>query len=94
MVGIVSRSVGAARASSRAPEGRGRGTARAPRPAAEPATGNTADELPRAIRRAAGLEGFQGEAVDLPSPARATAAARAFATGNGYLPGLIVDRLA
>jgi hypothetical protein len=30
----------------------------------------------------------------LPSPARAAAAARAFAAGNGFLPGLIVDRFA
>jgi hypothetical protein len=46
------------------------------------------------IRRAAGLEDLHGETIHLSSPARATAAARAFAAGNGYLPGLLVDRLA
>ena len=33
-------------------------------------------------------------ASDLATPARAVAAARAFAAGNGYLTGLIVDRFA
>jgi len=61
---------------------------------AEPPPERPADDLPHAIRRAAGLVGFHGETVALPSPARATAAARAFAAGNGYLSGLIVDRLA
>jgi hypothetical protein len=93
VIGMASRGVGAGWASARA-ESRGRRAARAARPAAESVVGSTADELPRSIRRAAGLEGFDGEAIDLPSPARATAAARAFATGNGYLTGLIVDRLA
>jgi hypothetical protein len=41
-----------------------------------------------------GFEDLFCDAVPLPVPARATAAARAFATGNGYLTGLIVDRLA
>ncbi len=34
------------------------------------------------------------DVADLPSPLRAAAAERAFAAGNGYLTGLIVDRLA
>ena len=34
------------------------------------------------------------DAADLPAGARAAAAARAFAAGNGYLTGLIVDRFA
>jgi hypothetical protein len=93
VVGTVSRSVGAARASSRA-EGRGRGPVRGTRPGAERPAERPADELPHSIRRAAGLVGFHGETIALPSPARATAAARAFAAGNGYLPGLLVDRLA
>ncbi len=33
------------------------------------------------------------QATPLPAPARAAAAARGFAAGNGYLTGLIVDRL-
>ena len=93
VTGIVSRSVGAGRAASRA-EQRGRTGARPRGPAADRSEQRPPDELPRSIRRAAGLEGFAGEAIALPSPARATAAARAFAAGNGYLPGLIVDRLA
>jgi hypothetical protein len=90
MIGIVLRSAGADRPSLRS--GRPRTAPRAgagDSPASAPP-----GELPRAIRRAAGLEGFHGDAIALPSPARATAAARAFAAGNGYLPGLIVDRLA
>jgi hypothetical protein len=39
-------------------------------------------------------EDFLHETRDLPQPARAAAAARAFASGNGYLTGLIIDRLA
>jgi len=93
VVGMVSRGVGAAGASFR-PEGRGRGPVRGIRPGAEPPPERPADDLPHAIRRAAGLVGFHGETIALPSPARATAAARAFAAGNGYLSGLIVDRLA
>ena len=34
------------------------------------------------------------DGADLPAGARAAAAARAFAAGNGYLTGLIVDRFA
>lgn len=33
------------------------------------------------------------EAADIAAPGRAAAAARAFAAGNGYLPGQIVDRI-
>ncbi len=91
MVGIVLRSAGADRATFRA-GGRARAAVRPG--TGEPQAIGMTHELPRAIRRAAGLEGFQGDAIALPSPARATAAARAFAAGNGYLPGLIVDRLA
>ena len=57
-------------------------------------TPDACDPLPHAIRRAAGLEGFAFDPLDLASCTRATAAARAFSAGNGYLPGLIVDRLA
>ncbi len=92
MVGIVLRSAGAERAPFRA-GGRAGGAVRAAG-TGEPPAGRPAGELPRAIRRAAGLDGFHGDAIALPSPARATAAARAFAAGNGYLSGLIVDRLA
>jgi hypothetical protein len=89
VIGIVSQSVATGRASVRL-DGRKRGPARAePDPAPR-----SADDLPRSIRRAAGLEDLSGEAIVLAPPARATAAARAFAAGNGYLPGLIVDRLA
>ena len=49
---------------------------------------------PRAARRAAGLEDILCDDAPLPSSSRATAAARAFAAGNGYLAGLIVDRFA
>jgi hypothetical protein len=89
MIGIVLRSAGAERPSLRS--GRPRA---AVRPGAGDPPASPPPELPRAIRRAAGLEGFHGDAVALSSPARAAAAARAFAAGNGYLPGLIVDRLA
>ena len=44
--------------------------------------------------RAARHQAVPGDAIALASPARAAAAARAFAAGNGYLSGLIVDRLA
>ncbi|MFT3972772.1 MAG: hypothetical protein QM699_04800 [Amaricoccus sp.] len=37
-------------------------------------------------------EGFI-ELVEIPAPGRAAAAARAFSAGNGYVPGLIVDRI-
>jgi hypothetical protein len=90
MIGIVMRSARAERPSPRTP-GRARVASAA---AGEKPAGRPPGELPRAIRRAAGLDGFHGEAIALPSPARATAAARAFAAGNGYLPGLLVDRLA
>ena len=49
---------------------------------------------PRAARRAAQLEDILCDDAPLPSPVRATAAARAFSAGNGYLAGLIVDRFA
>ena len=87
-IGIVSHSVGA-----RAPS-RFRPAPRRPRPADDGPGDEPARELPRSIRRAAGLEGFADEPIALPAPVRATAAARAFSAGNGYLPGLIVDRLA
>ena len=92
VIGIVSRSVGAGRASCRT-AGRG-GPAVRGRPAAERPACDAADPLPRSIRRAAGLEGFAFDPLDLAACTRATAAARAFSAGNGYLPGLIVDRLA
>jgi hypothetical protein len=37
-------------------------------------------------------EGFV-EAASLAAPVRVVAAARAFAAGNGYLPGQVVDRI-
>jgi hypothetical protein len=40
------------------------------------------------------LEGLQDEATPLAVPTRVTAAARAFSAGNGYLTGLLVDRIA
>jgi hypothetical protein len=89
----VSRSIRVAHETSRAQDG-GRAPTRGFRQAAERPAGRTADELPHSIRRAIGQVGLYGETVVLSSPARATAAARAFAAGNGYLPGLIVDRIA
>ena len=47
-----------------------------------------------ADRRTTGPDEFPGERTPLASPARAAAAARAFSAGNGFLPGLIVDRTA
>jgi hypothetical protein len=90
VIGIVLQSLASGRASPRL-DGRKRGPIRAK---ADTAAGRPADDLPRSIRRAAGLDDLSGEAIALAPPARATAAARAFAAGNGYLPGLIVDRLA
>lgn len=94
VVGGVSRGVVAGRNASRA-EARRRG---APAPARQPVldvcTGDCeARALPRSIRRAAGLETFADPEIALAAPARAAAAARAFSAGNGYLSGLIVDRL-
>jgi YcdC-like protein len=58
-------------------------------------------EAPRpapSARAAAGqrrpIDRLDGDGAPLPAAARAAAAARAFAAGNGYLTGLIVDRLA
>lgn len=94
VIGIGTRSVGGARASSR-PQRRRPGVGRQPgAPASGPRDAGSGEELPRSIRRAAGLESFADEAIALAPPARAAAAARAFASGNGYLAGLIVDRLA
>jgi hypothetical protein len=87
-IGILSQNF-AARAPSRF-----RPAPRRPPPADGRPGDGPAGELPRSIRRAAGLEDFAEEPIALPLPARATAAARAFSAGNGYLPGLIVDRLA
>jgi hypothetical protein len=39
-------------------------------------------------------DGLPPEPTPLPEPVRAAAASRAFASGNGYLAGLIVDRRA
>jgi hypothetical protein len=89
IIDIVSQSAGAARASCR-----GRPRSLWPRAWGSAHPEPSREELPRSLQRAAGLVGFHGETVALASPARAAAAARAFAAGNGYLPGLIVDRLA
>jgi hypothetical protein len=83
--------------------GRGDGTGRRTGPC--PARGRTApprrppeeaQPAPRpepAPRRArAPLEEIQRPPAPLPAAARAAAAARAFAAGNGYLTGLLVDR--
>jgi hypothetical protein len=40
------------------------------------------------------LEALLADGTPALSPARVTDAARAFAAGNGYLPGLLVDHLA
>jgi len=93
ITGIASRTVGAGRASVQTGN-RSRASHRPTRPATVPSEPASPEALPRAIRRAVGLDDICGEAIALPSPARATAAARAFSAGNGYLPGLIVDRLA
>jgi hypothetical protein len=53
-----------------------------------------AQSRPHDSRRCVGLEDLLCDPAALPSPARATAAARAFSAGNGYLSGLIVDRFA
>lgn len=50
------------------------------------------DTPPRPI--ASGLEELRWDGTPVPAPARIVAAARAFAAGNGYLPGQIVDRSA
>jgi len=94
VIGIGMRSVGGARGSARPPRHRPGAGRQARAPAPEPRDAAPADELPRSIRRAAGLETFADTAIALAPPARAAAAARAFSSGNGYLPGLIVDRLA
>lgn len=49
---------------------------------------------PQGGPRGAGIGDLLCDPAALPSPARATAAARAFSAGNGFLPGLIVDRFA
>lgn len=82
------RIAGPSRPANRRSERR-RATDRAP----DTAETRRSDDLPRSIRRAAGLDTF-AETVPLAPPARAAAAARAFAAGNGYLPGLLVDRIA
>ena len=93
VAGIVSASIGAGLSANGGRHRRGRyGTARPVD--AEALDVRARDELPRSIRRAVAPEGFQDPPVALAAPARATAAARAFSAGNGYLPGLIVDRLA
>lgn len=51
-----------------------------------------ADAPPRPV--ASGLEGLRWDATPVPASARIIAAARAFAAGNGYLSGQIVDRSA
>jgi hypothetical protein len=51
-----------------------------------------ADTPPRPV--ASGLEDLRWDGTPVPAPARVVAAARAFAAGNGYLPGQIVDRSA
>lgn len=47
---------------------------------------------PRSLHVRSPLDGFV-EAVRLAPSGRAVAAARAFAAGNGYLPGQVVDRI-
>ncbi|MFO1140947.1 MAG: hypothetical protein U1E59_00930 [Amaricoccus sp.] len=67
---------------------------RPPQPAAEPAPERERAPRPGAGARRPDAQGFAEDPVALASPARAVAAARAFAAGNGYLSGLLVDRLA
>jgi hypothetical protein len=94
---VGSRTVSAGRAACHAGLcGRPRGGARPePRPGA---TDSRSDRertaAQQATRRQPGIEAVPGDEIALASPARAAAAARAFAAGNGYLSGLIVDRLA
>ena len=66
--------------------GRGRGE----RPAPEQ-PGLRPEPAPRSARPP--LDEIQRPPAPLPAPARAAAAARAFAAGNGYLTGLLVDRI-
>ena len=92
---IASRGVAAGRAALRSELGRPlRGASRrAPRRSPdEPAARSPV--RPAAPRRSSRDRRPAGDDAPLPAPARAAAAARAFAAGNGYLPGLIVDRLA
>jgi hypothetical protein len=60
--------------------------------AAEPPPAREAAAPRRAERPAA--DDLDRDEIPLAAPARVAAAARAFAAGNGYLPGLIVDRTA
>jgi hypothetical protein len=72
--------------------------AAAPRSSRRAATDEPASPRPRprdrGCRPSGGAADLVADPALLPSPARAIAAARAFAAGNGFLPGLIVDRLA
>ncbi len=64
---------------------------RAPPPEREPQDRGT---RPGAQRRGPALDDFARDPEPLPLGARTAAAARAFSAGNGYLSGLLVDRLA
>ena len=63
---------------------------------ADDAGGQRRDRAPDAPPRpiASGLEELRWDGTPVPAAARIVAAARAFAAGNGYLPGQIVDRSA
>ena len=73
-------------------DGTGRPAASAAGPTPSPAT--RARPAARTARPATRQPLGFGVAADLAAPAGAVAAARAFAAGNGYLTGLIVDRFA
>ena len=98
MIARVASSTVSAGAAARDAGGAGRarpGTRKPPRPAAQGEDQRPRAGIPpRGPRRGAGLEDFAREPDPLPVGARAAAAARAFAAGNGFLPGLLVDRLA
>ena len=92
---IASRGVAAGGGALRSELGRTARSAsrRAPRRAPDESAARSPTTQPRRTDRHA-IDDLLCEDAPLPAPARALAAARAFAAGNGYLPGLIVDRLA
>ncbi|MFO1207672.1 MAG: hypothetical protein U1E40_00455 [Amaricoccus sp.] len=96
IAGIGSRTVGAGGPAGRPGlSGRARDAGRRrPQPAAGPDLERESAPRPRAGARRPAADGFAEDPIALASPARAAAAARAFAAGNGYVTGLVVDRLA
>ena len=75
------------------PPHRGSASRRRPRPRARRSTASRRRPTPTA-RRPHDPPGFLIDDTPPPVAVRASEAARGFSAGNGYIPGLIVDRLA